>query len=48
MAMNGTAPPPTAITTTAAVPNPTAIHCATRSRSVNTSTPSTTLTSGLM
>ncbi len=46
--IQGTLPYATAITTTAAAPTPTAVHCSGRSRSRSTRTPKAMLTSGLM
>ena len=47
-ATQGTVPPATASTVTAPAPSPTATHWVTRSRSLKITTPSSTLTSGLM
>jgi hypothetical protein len=46
--IQGTVPSAMLITNTAAVATSSATHCARRSRSCSTSTPSSTLTSGLM
>ena len=47
-AIHGTFPYPTASTSTATAPIPTAAHCNRRSRSRSSTTPNSTVTSGLM